>query len=136
MGKNGFDFVKIDKTVINETKYVAAFVGILSMLMQAIFLIIGKWHYAVLLGNIWGAAVAIGNFFVMAIYVQKAVEQEAEDAKKTVKASQSLRFAAMVLLIGIGVAVLQNNYGWIGVVVPLLFPGVAAFLRPITNKNK
>ncbi len=136
MGKNGFDFVKIDKTVIKETKYIASFVIIFSVLMQAIFLIIGKWHFTVLLGNLWGAAVAVGNFFVMGLYVQKAVSQEESDAKQTIKASQSLRFAALVLLTGIGVAVFYNNYAWISVVVPLVFPSIAIYLRPLIDKNK
>ncbi|MBQ8267696.1 MAG: hypothetical protein IJZ21_04850 [Clostridia bacterium] len=136
MGKNGFDFVKIDKTVIKETKYIASFVIIFSVLMQAVFLIIGKWHFTVLLGNLWGAAVAVGNFFMMGLYVQKAVSQEADDAKKTIKASQSMRFAALVLLTGIGVAVFYNNYSWISVVVPLVFPSIAIYLRPLIDKNK
>lgn len=134
MGKNGFDFVKIDKTVIKETKYIASFVIVFSVLMQAVFLIIGKWHYTVLLGNLWGAAVAVGNFFVMGLYVQKAVSQEEDDAKKTIKASQSMRFAALVLLTGIGVVI--PFFNWITVVVPLVFPSIAIYLRPLIDKNK
>ena len=134
MGKNGFDFVKIDKVVLKETKYIATFVAIFSVLMQAVFLIIGKWDYTVLLGNLWGAAVAVGNFFVMGLYVQKAVSQEEKEAKQTIKASQSMRFAAMVLLTGIGVVI--PFFNWIAVVVPLVFPSVAIYLRPIIDKNK
>ena len=87
MGKNGFDFVKIDKTIIKETKYVASFMAIFSVLMQSIFLILGQWDYKVLLGNIYGAAMALGNFFVMCLYIQKAVSQEEKEAKQTIKAS-------------------------------------------------
>lgn len=134
MGKNGFDFVKIDKVVLKETKYIATFAAIFSVLMQAVFLIIGKWDYTVLLGNLWGAAVAVGNFFVMGLYVQKAVSQEEKEAKQTIKASQSMRFAAMVLLTGIGVV--TPFFNWIAVVVPLVFPSVAIYLRPIVDKNK
>ena len=134
MGKNGFDFVKIDKVVLKETKYIATFAAIFSVLMQAVFLIIGKWDYTLLLGNLWGAAVAVGNFFVMGLYVQKAVSQEEKEAKQTIKASQSMRFAAMVLLTGIGVV--TPFFNWIAVVVPLVFPSVAIYLRPIVDKNK
>lgn len=136
MGESGSHFMKIDKTVIKETKYIAMFVAIFSVLMQAIFLIIGKWHWSLLLGNLWGAAVAIGNFFAMCLYIQKAVDQEEKEAKQTMKASQSMRFAAIVLLTGIGVAVFYNHYGWISVVVPLVFPSIAIYLRPIIDKNK
>lgn len=126
--------MKIDKVVLKETKYIATFAAIFSVLMQAVFLIIGKWDYTVLLGNLWGAAVAVGNFFVMGLYVQKAVSQEEKEAKQTIKASQSMRFAAMVLLTGIGVV--TPFFNWIAVVVPLVFPSVAIYLRPIVDKNK
>lgn len=126
--------MKIDKVVLKETKYIATFAAIFSVLMQAVFLIIGKWDYTVLLGNLWGAAVAVGNFFVMGLYVQKAVSQEEKEAKQTIKASQSMRFAAMVLLTGIGVVI--PFFNWIAVVVPLVFPSVAIYLRPIIDKNK
>ena len=126
--------MKIDKTVIKETKYISLFVIILSVLMQSIFLVISKWDYTVLLGNIWGAALAVGNFFAMGLYVQKAVSQEEKDAKQTIKASQSIRFAARVLLTGVGVVI--PFFNWIAVVAPLVFPSIAIFLRPIIDKQQ
>lgn len=135
MGKNGFDFVKIDKTVIKETKYISTFVIILSVLMQAVFLIIDKWNYTVLLGNLWGACIAVGNFFVMGLFIQKAVTQEADEAKKTVKGSMSLRFMAMLVLVVIGVAI-PKVFHFVAVLLPLLFPQIAIFIRSIVDKNK
>ena len=125
--------MKVDKTVIKETKYIASFVIIFSALMQAIFLIIGKWHYTVLLSNVWGAAVSIGNFFVMGLYVQKAVAQEEQEAKKTIKTSYSLRMTLLLLFTIIGVVI--PVFSWITVVVPLIFPSIAIFLRPLIDKN-
>lgn len=133
MGKNGFDSMKVNKTVINETKYIAYFVVIFSVLMQAIFLIIGKWHYSVLLGNVWGAAVAVGNFFAMGLYVQKAVSQEEDEAKKTIKTSYSVRMAAVLLLTIVGVVI--PIFHFVTVVVPLVFPSIAIFLRPLIDKK-
>ena len=133
MGKNGFDFVKVNETVAKETKYIITFVAIFSVLMQAIFLILGQWSYKVLLGNIYGAAMTVGNFFVMCLYIQKAVTQEEKEAKQTMKASQSLRFAALALFSGIGVVVPVFN--WITVVAPLTFPSFAIFLRPLIDKH-
>ena len=126
--------MKIDKTVIKETKYIASFVVIFSVLMQAVFLIIGKWDYTVLLGNLWGAAVAVGNFFVMGLYVQKAVTQDEKEARQTVKASQSLRFAGIFVIVVIGILIPFLNS--IAVVIPLIFPRIAIMLRPLMNKNQ
>lgn len=126
--------MKVDKTVAKETEYIAFFSVVLSVLMQAVFLIIGKWNYTVLLGNIWGIIIAVGNFFVMGLFVQKAVNQSKEDAQKTVKASQSLRFAALFLLTVIGVLIPAFNS--VSIVIPLIFPRVAIALRPLADKHK
>ncbi len=126
--------MKIDKTVIKETKYIATFVVIFSVLMQAVFLIIGKWHYTVLLGNIWGAAVAIGNFFVMGLFVQKAVMQNEQDARQTVKASQGLRLAAIFMLSVIGIIIFKQTPSRVAVLIPLIFPRFAVMLRPFIKK--
>lgn len=126
--------VKVDKTVIKETKYIATFVVIFSVLMQAVFLIINKWNYTVLLGNIWGAAVAVGNFFIMGLYVQKAVSQEEQEAKKTMKTSYSLRMTLLLLFTVIGVVI--PFFSWITVTIPLIFPSIAVFLRPLIDKNQ
>lgn len=126
--------MNVDKTVIKETKYIAVFAIIFSVLMQAIFLIIGKWDVTVLLGNIWGTIIAVSNFFVMGLFVQKAVTQSPEDARKTVRASQSLRFAAVFLLAVIGVIIPVFNS--VAVVIPLIFPRIAIALRPLADKYK
>lgn len=126
--------MKIDKTVIKETKYIATFVVIFSVLMQAVFLIIGKWHYTVLLGNLWGAAVAVGNFFVMGLFVQKAVMQNEQDARQTVKASQGLRLAAIFMLSVIGIIIFKQTPTRVAVLIPLIFPRFAVMLRPFIKK--
>lgn len=135
MGKNGFDFVKIDKTVIKETKYIASFVIIFSVLMQAVFLIISKWDYTVLLGNLWGIIIAVGNFFVMGLFVQKAVTQDAKDAKQTVRASQSLRMVAIFVLAAVGLIIFKQTPTRVAIVLPLVFPRIAIMLRPIIYRN-
>lgn len=136
MGKNGFGSVKIDKTVIKETKYIASFVVIFSVLMQAIFLIISKWNYTVLLGNLWGAAVAVGNFFLMGIFVQKAVAQDEKDARQTVKASQSLRMVCIFLLIVIGILIFKQTPSRVAMLIPLVFPRISIAIRPFIDKSK
>lgn len=134
MGKIGFDLVKIDKTVIKETKYIASFVAIFSVLMQAVFLIASKWDYTVLLGNIYGAAMAVGNFFVMGLFVQKAVSQEEKEARNTVRASQSLRMACIFLLSVIGIIIFKQTTVRVAILVPLIFPRIAIMIRPFMDK--
>ncbi len=118
----------VDKTVRRETLFVAAWVGIFSLLMQAVFLVIGRWDYTVLLGNLLGAAAAVGNFFLMGLTVQSAVQKEEKDAKQAVKASQGLRTLMLVVVAILG-AVLPCFSLW-AVLIPLFFPRIAVMLRP------
>lgn len=124
---------KIDSTVMKETRYIAAWVIILSVIMEAVFLIIGKWDYMVLLGNLLGAFCAVANFFAMGITVQKAVEKDEKEAKTAIKASQALRTVILFAIVAIGAAVPFFNT-WT-VVIPLLFPRIAIALRMFSKKQ-
>ena len=65
----------MDPAVKKETGYIAVWVILLSLVMEAVFLLIRKWDLSVLLGNIGGAAVAIGNFFLMALIATRAMNR-------------------------------------------------------------
>ena len=125
---------KIDATVIKETGYIACWVLVLSALTQSVFLVIGKWDYTVLLGNILSGAVAILNFFLMGITVQKALEKSEEDAKKSIKVSQLYRFLFLIIAVIIGV-VLPCFSIWT-VIIPMFFPRIAIIFRPLFDKRK
>ena len=71
--------MKVTEAVKRESIYVAIWVGVLSLLMEAVFLICGWWETGVLLGNILGGAAAVLNFFLMGLSVQKAVEKDEKE---------------------------------------------------------
>ena len=104
--------LKVDKVVSKETKYIALGTMLLSVLMEAIFLIIGRWDYTVLLGNLLGASTAVFNFFLMGLAVQKAVEMDEEEAKKKMKTSLTIR-TQMILIVALlgGVVPVFNIFG-------------------------
>lgn len=125
---------KVDKVVVQETVYQAFWAGVFSLLMQAVFLIIGKWNYTVLLGNLWGVFVALLNFFLMCLSVQKAVNGDEADAKKVMKSSHSLR-SLMVFVM----AVVGGVLPWIDTIaelIPLLFPRIAIALRSLRKDSQ
>ena len=125
---------KIDPTIKKETLYITAFVIIFSVLMQSVFLIIGKWDVEVLFGNILGAVAAVGNFFLMGLTVQASLEKEEKEAKNIIKLSQSAR---LFLLFGVALAgYLIPIFNIIAVVIPFLFPRIAVMLRPLADKIK
>lgn len=126
--------MKLDPTVKKETVYIAFWVVVFSVFTQAVFLIIGKWDYTVLLGNLLSGIAAISNFLLMGITVQKAVLKEEKEAKSLIKLSQTLRsfFLLAVAVIGLTIPVFSI---WT-VLIPLLFPRIAIALRPIFMKNR
>lgn len=118
---------KIDKVVIQETTYIAIWSGILSLLMQAVFLIIGKWDYTVLLGNLWGVFVMLLNFFLLGLTVQKAVTKEEKEAKNVMKLSHSMRNLMVFVLAVVGVVL-----PWLStlpMIISLFFPRIAMTIR-------
>lgn len=119
---------KIDNTVLKETKYIAVWVLLLSALLQAVFLVIGKWDVTVLFGNILTGAASVINFLLMGITVQNAIHKEEKDAKNTMRVSQAYRFLFLVAVVVIGVALPVFNI-W-AVIIPVFFPRVAIFFRP------
>jgi len=121
---------KIDPTVIKETKYIACWTVILSAVMQAVFLIIGKWNLNVLFGNLYGAGFALLNFFLIGITVQIALEKEDEkDAKSVMKLSQSSRTLLLFVVAALGVYLPCFNT-WT-VLIPLFFPRIAIAFRSL-----
>ena len=126
-------FRNIDPVVLKETRFIAAVVLILSGLMQIVFLVLGKWDYTVLLGTLWGMLLAVGNFFLMARTVEKAVSLNPEDVKKKVQASLQLRLAGLVLgcVIG-GLVPFMNTFA---VLVPQFFPRIGVAVRGLMLKG-
>ena len=120
--------LKLDRAVRRETGYIATWTVLLSVLMQAVFLIIGKWDYTVLLGNLLTAAFSILNFLLMGITIQKALEREEKDAKSLVKLSQALRMLALfaVLVIGVALPVFDT---W-ACIIPVFFVRISLMFRP------
>lgn len=122
---------KPSDVVIKETIYVAGWVLVLSAAMQAMFFALGKWDIKVLLGNLTTGVFSVLNFFVMGIYVEKATKKDEKDAKNLIKASHSLRTVILFAVAGISV----YFFNVFSSIIPLFFPRVAYFVRPLFNKK-
>ena len=127
---------KVDPTVRKETLYILICCIIGSLLMESVFLIIGEWNYTVLLGNLLGLFAAVGNFFLMGLTVQKALEKDEKSARDHMKLSQSLRFLGLVAIAAVGYLLsLIHVMNVLAVVIPYLFPRIAIAFRPLFNKK-
>lgn len=125
---------KIDAAILDGTKYITAWVVILSALTEAVFLIIGHWNFTVLFGNLLGASVAVLNFFLMGLSVQSALNKDEKAAKATMRASQIYR-NLMILAVAVAGILLPFFSNWT-VIIPLFFPRISIFFRPLFIKNK
>ena len=115
------------KFVLKETALIAAGEVICVALMYAVYALIGKFSFSVVLGGLVGLLVATGNFFALAMVATLASDRaEAGDplaGQKLMKSSYPIR-----LLVMAGVLILCAKSGIfdvIALVVPLLF------VRPI-----
>ena len=80
------------------------------------------------LGSILGSVTAVGNFLLMGLTVQKALEKDKKDAARTVQLSQSGRLmlqGAMLVL----AACLPRVFNLWAAMVPLLVPTLTVRLR-------
>nr|WP_317363192.1 ATP synthase subunit I [uncultured Blautia sp.] len=133
-------FSDVQPAVKKETTKVAAstLIGIILMWIGfAVFHFIFPekvpFDYTVFLGGIGGGIVAVLNFFLMGLAVQKVAATEDEEmARMRMKASYSRRMLLQILWI-IAVAV-APCFALVAGLLPLLFPSIGIKLRGILKK--
>ena len=125
----------MDPAVKKETGYIAVWVLLLSLVLEAVFLIIGRWELPVLFGNLGGAALAVGNFFLLAFVVSKAIEKgKPQEAATRVKATAAIRLIGMGGLTALLIGVFHTNV--YATVIPLLFPRIGLLFRPMIDRKR
>ena len=124
---------KVSGAVRRETAWVAVWTVGLTLVMNLVFALIGRWETGVLLGSLLGCGTAIGCFFWLGLTVQKAVGQDAKDARRILQLSQMGRLLLQGGALAAGFAIAWLN-GW-AVMIPLFFPQIAVRLRPLWKKG-
>ncbi|MCR5122236.1 MAG: ATP synthase subunit I [Ruminococcus sp.] len=125
-----------DSVVKKETRFIAVWEVIFSVALQAVFLVIGKWDYTVLLGNLLSGIAAVVNFWLMGLTVVKTLEKQKDDEKEArqfAKMSQTLRYTMLAIVGIIGLSLPCFNI--VSVLVPLLFPRISAWIRMMFVKD-
>lgn len=127
--------MKIDGTVKKETAYVAVAEAILIAIMLAVYLIISKFTPNVLFAALTSGAVAVLNFFVMGLTVQKAVTVDDDsDRRKLIRASQLVRLLVMGVVVI--VCAVFPKFDIFALFIPLFFPRLFAQARGIYGAVK
>lgn len=120
---------KIDRIILQETAYVACGTLVLSMLMEAVFLIIGKWNITVLFGNLLGAVAAVGNFFLMGLTVQSSVGREEKSIQTRVRFSLIFRELLLFAVAVVG-ALIPSVFNIVSLLISFFFPRIVIMFRP------
>jgi len=130
--------IKPEKAVRDNTLYIAVVTTIFSVLMQAVFLILGRWSLSVLFGNLLGLATAVLNFYLLGLTVQVAVTKDEKEAKNFMKLSMTLRTFGILIVMIIGIVVdrFLHIFNPIAMLIPLLFPRVAIALYPVLRRKE
>ena len=90
--------------------------------------------YTVFLGGIGGGAVAVLNFFLMGLAVQKAAAASDEGtARMKLKASYSQRFLMQILWVIL--AIVAPCFHFVAGIAPLLFPGTGIKIMGIFHNK-
>ena len=140
-GKNMSDLLEnVQPAVKKETKRVVMITGAGLILMWILFAILHftmpdkvPFDYTVILGGIGGGVIAVLNFFLMGIAVQKAASATDEgSARMKLKASYSQRFMMMILWVII--AIVAPCFQFVAGIAPLLFPGTGLKFVGIFHK--
>ena len=134
-------FDSVQPAVKKETKRVVGMTGIGLILMWILFAVLHfampdkvPLDYTVFLGGIGGGAIAVLNFFLMGLAVQKAASSADEGtARMKLKASYSQRFLMQILWVIL--AIVAPCFHFVAGIAPLLFPGTGIKLMGIFHKN-
>lgn len=134
-------FHDIQPAVKKETKRVAVNTGIGVIVMWIGF---GIFHwifpekvpfdYTVILGGLGGAVIAVLNFFLMGLTVQKvAASTDEQKARMRMKASYSQRM--LLQMIWVIAAIVAPCFQFVAGLLPLLFPGIGFKILGIAKRS-
>ena len=119
------------RAVRKSTLYIASWTLIFSALTQAVFLIIGKWDFRVLTGNLLSGSLSVLNFWLMCLTVVRAAALEDDKERKTrAKVSRLYRFLLLIAGLAVGLLLPQAFNPWT-VVIPIFFPRIAMLFLPL-----
>ena len=130
----------VQPAVKKETKRVVMITGAGLILMWILFAIPHftmpdkvPFDYTVILGGIGGGVIAVLNFFLMGLAVQKAASATDEGtARMKLKASYSQRF--MMMILWVIAAIVAPCFQFVAGIAPLLFPGTGLKFVGIFHK--
>lgn len=127
--------MKIAPAVKKETGHIALGTTLGVAIMLLVFLLLHQFTLGVLVSGIIGGAVAVLNFFILGLTVQKVAAGENEErGRKWMQFSYNMRMLVMVLWLILALAV--PFFNWVAALVPLLMPRLTIAMMQVTGIYK
>lgn len=104
----------------------------LTVILNIVFRVIGRWDYTVLLGSLLGLIITTYFYYSICVSVPKALGYgDPELAQKSIRASRSMR--TIVMAVGLIVAIKLPWFNLWATVIPLLFTRISIAMLHIEN---
>ena len=126
--------MKVEASVKKETGILLAGTLCLCGIMVCVFFLFHKFSYTVVTGALLGGLASVLNFFVMGLTIQNAVGKSAEEAKKKIQLSYTVRMFALLVVLGVGVYL--PYFHWLAVLLSALFPRITILFRSVVLKKQ
>lgn len=134
--------MKLQDAVKKETGILALGTGIGVVIMFVVFFCLhmafptwAPFDITVILGGVCGFFVAVGNFFWMAVTVQKVASMDDEKAARSTM-GVSYRYRTLLQLLWVILAIVVPVFNLVAGIVPLFIPSLFIKLRGIISAGK
>lgn len=126
---------KIAPAVKKETAHIAIGTAVGVGIMLVVFAVLHRFDAGVLVSALIGGALAVTNFFMLGLTVQKISDGQSEDrARKWMQFSYNMRMLVMVVWLIVAITVPFLN--WVAAAVPMLMPRLTIGVMQITGMYK
>jgi F0F1-type ATP synthase assembly protein I len=127
--------MKIAPAVKKETGHIALGTAIGVVLILIGFFVVKQFNSGVLVSAIIGGVVAVLNFFILGLTVQKIANGESEErGRKWMQFSYNMRMLVMVIWLIVALAV--PFFNWVAALLPLLMPRLTIAVMQVTGIYK
>ena len=133
---------KVQSAVKKETFNIAIYTCVGVFIMIAAFFVLSKaepdyvpFDFKVIIGALGGGIIAVLNFFLMGLAVQKVASTEEEDNAKAIM-KNSYRRRLLLQLVWVIVAISVPFINWIAGILPLFFPSLGIKIKGIISNYR
>ena len=127
--------MKLSPAVKQETLHIAEGTAVGVVLMVAVFALLHKLSLWVVFSGVLGGILAVLNFFLLGLTVQKVAQGEDEErGRKWMQFSYNVRMLLLVVWLIVAISVPALN--WVAALIPLLMPRVTIALMQLTGHYK